>query len=283
VVDLAAEPLTVRGDFDRLSQVFTNLLSNAAKYTDPGGTIHLSLAGASSRHERQAVVTVADSGIGIPPDELPQVFDLFSQVRSHQGHTGGGLGIGLALVRRLLQLHGGSVEAHSAGIGRGSTFTVRLPLAAAAQAPAPAPHPAALPPPGMQQGSRRVLVADDNADAADSLAELLRAMGHRVWTACDGQDALDKLAEADPEVVLLDLGMPRMDGLEAARRIRQRQGGRPLLLAALTGWGQDSDQRRTQAAGFDCHLVKPVNPEALRRLLAHDAPQAAAAAASNRR
>jgi CheY-like chemotaxis protein len=281
VVDLAAEPLTVRGDFDRLSQVFTNLLSNAAKYTDPGGTIHLSLAGASSRHERQAVVTVADSGIGIPPDELPQVFDLFSQVRSHQGHTGGGLGIGLALVRRLLQLHGGSVEAHSAGIGRGSTFTVRLPLAAAAQAPAP--HAAALPPPGMQQGSRRVLVADDNADAADSLAELLRAMGHRVWTACDGQDALDRLAEAEPEVVLLDLGMPRMDGLEAARHIRRRLAGRPVLLAALTGWGQDSDQRRTEAAGFDCHLVKPVDPDALRRLLAAGVRPAAPMAAPDRR
>lgn len=255
-----SEPLWVLGDHDRLAQVFTNLLSNAAKYTEYGGRIDVQLW----RAGEEAVVAVSDTGIGIPAGAADQVFDLFSQVREHQGRYGGGLGIGLALVRRLVALHGGSVHAASLGEGRGSTFTVRLP----AMAP-PAGHATAATRRVRRPGStgRRVVVADDNPDAAESLALLLRALGHEVWVAADGAQALAMLAHARPDVVFLDLGMPVMDGIEAAQRIRAMPAHDGVLLVALTGWGQDRDRARTDDAGFNRHLVKPVDPAEVERLL----------------
>jgi CheY-like chemotaxis protein len=247
------------GHFDRLSQVYPNLLSNAAKYTNPGGRIRVSVA----REAGDVVVGVIDNGIGIPEGSLEQVFDLFSQVRSHQGMNSGGLGIGLTLVRRLVSLHGGRVDVSSAGSGRGSAFTVRLPAlpsvrsATGDEDEAPA-----------SRTRRRIVVADDNEDSAVALAELLELFGHEVWTANDGVEALERAAEVQPDMVVLDLGMPRMDGFEAARRIRETPACKGALLVALTGWGQDSDRQRTREAGFDKHLVKPVDPAALSALLA---------------
>jgi signal transduction histidine kinase len=265
VVDVDHEELLVRGDFERLSQVFTNLLSNAAKYTERGGLIRIALA----REKNEGVVRVVDSGIGIPAGEVEHVFDLFSQVRSHQGRTGGGLGIGLSLVKSLVALHDGEVSACSAGVGAGSTFTVRLPLLAADVRNVPAPVPTA-----TQESAqpavdpRRILIADDNVDAVTSLARLLTLLGHEVATAHDGLEALGKAAEGTPEVVFLDLGMPRMDGIEAAQRIRQLPGGDKILLIALTGWGQESDRQRTLDAGFDWHLIKPIGVAELTEILA---------------
>ena len=256
VIESSAEELTVAGDFDRLTQVFSNLLSNAAKYTDAGGTIKLRVA----REGGEGVVSVADNGIGIPAADLPGIFDMFSQVRSHRGHAAGGLGIGLSLVRQLVELHGGSVQVVSPGEGHGSTFSVRLPLAAitperaadATEAPA-APR-------------RRILVVDDNEDAATSLAMLLEQLGHEVVTASDGEEGVTKAATFCPHVVFLDLGMPRMDGAEAARRLRTLPDGGQTVLIALTGWGQEQDRQRTRAAGFDHHLLKPIEPDSLERL-----------------
>lgn len=262
-VDQPERPLAVLGDFERLSQVFTNLLSNAAKYSERGGRVRVVLA----EEDGAAVVRVIDSGIGIPEGEAAHVFDLFSQVRAHQGLTGGGLGIGLSLVKSLVELHGGHVTAHSAGAGMGSTFTVWLPLLrdAAEIPPAGAERAPAEPRAG---GARRVLIADDNVDAVTSLAKLLGLLGHDVATAHDGIEAVEQAARLVPDVVFLDLGMPRMDGLEAARRIRGLPGGARMILVALTGWGQESDRQRTLAAGFDRHLVKPVGVAELAEILA---------------
>jgi PAS domain S-box-containing protein len=244
--------LHVLGDPHRLKQVFTNLLSNACKYTEPQGRIRIEVL----RQGGEALIRVTDSGVGIPESDVPRVFELFSQVRSHQPLHSGGLGIGLSLVRSLVTLHGGHVEASSGGTGQGSTFSVRLPLlnekpvidAVTAQ-----PAPAACTP-------RRVLIADDNVDSANTLAEILRLQGHEVFTANDGIEAIEKTHAQNPDAILLDLGMPRLDGIEAARRIRALPGGDAPLIVALTGWGQSSDRERTQAAGFDRHLVKPADP-----------------------
>lgn len=264
VLDAAFDEFLVRGDFERLSQVFTNLLSNAAKYTEQGGRIQIALA----RENVDAVVRVIDSGIGIPSAEVEHVFDLFSQVRSHQRHTGGGLGIGLSLVKSLVALHEGQVAAYSAGAGAGSTFTVRLPLLASeVRSAAPVPT-ATMDLTRSEVDPRRIVVADDNVDAANSLARLLGLLGHDVATAHDGLDALEKTAQTRPDVVFLDLGMPRMDGIEAARRIRELPGGDGILLIALTGWGQESDRQRTLAAGFDWHLIKPIGVAELTEILA---------------
>lgn len=265
VVDGGQDELLVRGDFERLSQVFTNLLSNAAKYTERGGRIRVTL----TREEGAGVVRVEDSGIGIPAGEVAHVFDLFSQVRSHQGRTGGGLGIGLSLVKSLVALHEGQVAAYSAGVGAGSAFTVRLPLLARDADNVAALVPTATVETTTPDGdSRRILIADDNVDAVTSLARLLGLLGHEVFTAHDGLDAVEKTAQAAPEVVFLDLGMPRMDGIEAAQRIRALPGGENILLIALTGWGQESDRQRTLAAGFDWHLIKPIGVAELTEILA---------------
>jgi signal transduction histidine kinase/ActR/RegA family two-component response regulator len=261
VIETSDEELGVEGDFDRLTQVFSNLLSNAAKYTDPGGTIELRAA----REGSEGVVSVADTGIGIPAADQPGVFEMFSQVRSHRGHADGGLGIGLSLVRQLVEMHGGSVEVASAGEGCGSLFSVRLPLTEPAAAITPdraavAKEIAATP-------CRLILVVDDNEDAATSLSMLLARLGHEVATASDGEEGVTKAAAFCPHVVFLDLGMPRMDGVEAARRLRGLPQGEQTILIALTGWGQEHDLQRTRAAGFDHHLLKPIEPDSLEQLL----------------
>jgi PAS domain S-box-containing protein len=261
-MDIAAPDLRLHGDPDRLTQVFSNLLSNAAKYTEPGGQLRLLVRS----EDGEAVVSVIDNGIGIPPADLEHVFDLFSQVRAHQGRSEGGLGIGLSLVRNLVMLHGGSVSAESAGSGTGSCFTVRLPLMADA-------GPRELPPPPAEDASPklRILVVDDNADAANSLAALLELQGHAVAVAHDGEDGIARAQAFQPDVAILDIGMPRMNGVEAARRLRRLPGGDRLLLLALTGLGQASDRERTREAGFDRHLVKPLNLALLSGLLAERA------------
>jgi CheY-like chemotaxis protein len=256
------EPIRVTADATRLEQVLANLLNNAAKYTEPGG--HITLSAAAEGHE--AVIRVRDNGLGIAADMLPRVFDLFMQANSTLDRAQGGLGIGLTLVRRLVELHGGKVEVHSEGLGHGSEFVVRLPLpeqpAAVPAAEPDAPAAAARPSP------QRVLVVDDNRDAAESVALMLRLDGHDVRVAHDGPAALEAARSFRPEVVLLDIGLPRMSGHEvAARLLQQRHNGRPLLVA-LTGYGQDEDRRRSREAGFDHHLVKPVDPQTLRELLA---------------
>jgi signal transduction histidine kinase len=257
----ATEQLWVEGDFDRLTQVFSNLLSNATKYTERGGRIELQV----SREAGGAAVSVSDTGIGIPAADLPHVFELFSQVNSHRGRSEGGLGIGLSLVRKLMEMHGGSVSATSPGAGAGSSFIVRIPLTNGIGAPEGTGH---------VEGSRealsrhRVLVVDDNQDAALSLAMLLEAMGHDVETAFDGDEGVAKAATMLPDLIFLDLGMPRMDGIEAAKHLRALPGGNAITLVALTGWAQQHDLRRTHEAGFDRHLLKPIDPAELDRLLA---------------
>ena len=260
-ISLPSCPLPVDADPVRLAQVFANLLNNAAKYTESGG--HLELF--AERRDGEAVVSVRDDGGGIPAEMLPCVFDLFAQVDRSLGRAKGGLGIGLALVRSLVEMHGGRVEARSAGVGRGSEFIVRLPLADAPPAESAPPDTAA----AAAGIPRRVLVVDDNRDAADSLGRLLECLGATARVVYDGQSALAALADFKPDVVLLDLGMPAMDGYETARRARQGLGGEAVTLVALTGWGQDEDHRRTHEAGFDRHLVKPVGLDQLQTILSN--------------
>jgi PAS domain S-box-containing protein len=262
-LSLPAEPLILEADPVRLAQVFANLLNNAAKYTEAGGRIAL----AARRQGDEAVVSVRDDGIGIAAEQLPEVFDPFIQVDRTLGRAQGGLGIGLTLVRRLVQLHGGRVEAHSDGPGTGSEFRVTLPLASASARTA-ADQEAAPEPLAAVAAPRRILVVDDNHDAADSLGMLLRVLGVESQVAHDGVSALQAVGTFRPHMVLLDLGMPGMDGYEVARRVRERTAGDGALLIALTGWGQPEDRRRTREAGFDHHLVKPVDLGALQSLLA---------------
>jgi PAS domain S-box-containing protein len=255
-------PLTIHGDDARLTQVFANLLNNAAKYTQEGGRIELTV-----RHDRAHVsVEVRDNGIGIEPSLLPRVFELFVQGYQDADRAEGGLGIGLTLVRSLVQLHGGEVLARSGGAGAGSTFTVRLPLARAPEAVEPEPQGPAVGPAFAATGTRRkVLVVDDNQDACLLLAEVLQQVGHQVRTAEDGRVALAVLESFRPDVAILDIGLPGMSGYELAARIRAVPGLEGLRLFALTGYGQASDAARTKEAGFDVHLVKPIE---MKRLLA---------------
>ena len=255
-VSLPDEPLTLHADSVRLTQVLANLLNNAAKYTDQGGRIDL----AARRIGTQVEITVRDNGIGIPPGHLPEVFDMFTQAHRAAGRGQGGLGIGLAMVRSLVQMHGGTVEAKSAGAGYGSEFIVRLPLAEAhddAHADAAAGADSA------PLAGQRILVVDDNQDAADTLAMLLEADGAQARAVYDGPAALATLPVLRPGVVLLDLGMPDMDGFEVARRIRADPALAGVRIVALTGWGQESDRERTRGAGFDFHLTKPVDLDML--------------------
>ena len=263
-LDLPPEPLPLSCDPTRIVQVICNLISNAAKYTPPGGRITI---GARRRGDGAGGVlelSVRDTGIGIPRDMLDKVFDMFTQVTQSIERSQGGLGIGLTLVKRLVELHGGTVEARSAGPGQGSEFIVRLPP----HAGAPLPQPVAVLPQATAPAPRRILVADDNRDAADSLAFMLRLAGHEVRIAYDGQQAIDMAETFRPALALLDIGMPRLDGYETARRLRGRPCGEDMLLVALTGWGQPDDRNRSLAAGFDHHVVKPVDPSMLERLLA---------------
>jgi PAS domain S-box-containing protein len=258
-VTVPPEPLRLEADPVRLAQVLTNLLNNAAKYTDKGGVIALT----ARREGGQAVISVRDNGRGIAAEMLPRIFDLFTQALPRHVHAQGGLGIGLTLVRSLVELHGGTVEARSEGHRRGSEFVVRLPLEAA-DLGAVAASPAA----SALGGTRRVLVVDDNRDAADSLGVVLALHGVESRTAHDGRSALEALEDFRPSVILLDLAMPGMDGYEVAQRVRQHPRGRHVVIVALTGWGQERDRLRSQGVGIDHHLVKPVDIEALRQLLA---------------
>lgn len=253
----ALEPVCVLGDLARLVQCLANLLTNAAKYTNPGGELRVELA----REGADAVLRVADNGAGIPPDLLPHVFDLFVQGRRTLDRAHGGLGIGLSVVRRLIEMQGGRVSAQSAGPGQGTRFDLRLPLAAVQPVAAP---PTDAPP----QRSLDVLVVDDNADAADSLAAVLELVGHRTQAVHSARAALTRAVEQLPDAVLLDIGLPEMDGYEVARRLRALPGGERLRLLAVSGYGQADDLGRSRAAGFDDHLVKPVELEALQRALA---------------
>lgn len=252
-----AAPVTVEGDVIRLTQVFANLVGNAAKYTNPGGHIRVAIR----REQDRAVVSVRDDGIGIPQSELQSVFDMFTQVDRSSRRAQGGLGIGLTLVRSLVAMHGGRVEARSPVEGGGSEFVVTLPVLAAATLKPRVDASIPLFP------ARRLLIVDDNADAADSLGDLLSTLGATVRVVHSGQEALTAVPTFRPDAVLLDIGMPGMDGYEVARRIRATVGQQRVLLVAVTGWGQDHDQERARAAGFDHHMVKPPDLAELRHVL----------------
>ncbi len=255
------EPLFVNGDVTRLAQVFSNLLNNAAKYTPPGGKIDLKV----ERRGEKAVVVVTDNGVGIPTHMLKKIFDMFTQVDMSLERSYGGLGIGLTLVQRLVEMHGGSVVAESGFPSGGSRFTVALPATrSAAQREPVAPGSST----GGTATGRRILVVDDNVDSTLSMAMMLRLFGNSTATAHDGLEALEVAERFRPEVVLLDLGMPRLNGYEAAKRLRAEPWGKDVLLIALTGWGQEHERRKTMEAGFDHHLVKPVDVDTLKRILA---------------
>lgn len=252
-VELGAEPLVMRGDAVRLTQVFSNLLNNAAKYTPPGGRIEV----VARQQEGHAVIEVSDTGTGLSSDMLQSIFDMFVQVSGTSKAAQGGLGIGLTLVKSLVELHGGSVEAASEGLGHGAAFTVRLPLAKSA----PSARPRGM---ASQEGSPAsiegvVLVVDDNRDAADSLAELLRTMGANTLVAYGGEEALQLARSNQIDIAVLDIGMPGMDGCDLARHLRAEPGGAQMMLIALTGWGQQGYKERIGAAGFDHHLLKPLS------------------------
>ena len=260
VIEMPSDRIGVDADVERLAQVFSNLLNNAAKYTDPGGRIVLSV----QRRGAEAVVRVSDTGMGIPPGMLPKVFDIFTQVDRTIEAAQGGLGIGLSLVKGLVEMHGGTVEAKSEGRGKGSEFVVRLPVRSLEASKPRSDRAGAI----TRAPSRRVLIVDDNRDAAVSLAAMLNFMGNETQTAHDGYEALDVAAAFRPDLVMLDIGMPRLSGYDTARRIREQPWGRGMVLVALTGWGQEEDRRRSKDAGFDSHLVKPIEPGAMERLLA---------------
>lgn len=257
--ELPAEPVRFVADPLRLAQVLSNLLTNAAKYTDPQGQLRLRASCAAET----ITISVLDNGIGLPPDALTSVFEMFSQLPSSRDHSEGGLGIGLALVKGLTQLHGGEIEARSAGIGRGSEFIVRLPLRKASVSQQKQTIDSA----SARPQSRRVLIADDNNDAGESLAALLRLDGHEVTVVHNGREALAAFSAVQPQVALLDIGMPELSGYEVARRVRQGSLGRAVTLIAVTGWGQDRDKADALAAGFNHHFTKPVETDRLRELL----------------
>jgi signal transduction histidine kinase/ActR/RegA family two-component response regulator len=258
---LPPEPLRLEADLTRLTQVLANLLNNAAKYTDPGGHIVLS----AERDGGEVVIRVVDDGRGMPPELIPHVFDLFTQGDRTLARSEGGLGIGLTLVKSLVEMHGGRVQAQSEGSGKGSTFSIRLPLVQTPQAPEKTDSPEREPPTLVQR--RRILVVDDKADAADSLSLLLRITGHEVQTVYDGPAALEAARAFRPEIVFLDIGMPGMDGYEVARRLRREPGLEHSLLVALTGYNREEDVRLCREAGFDLHLSKPADLEVVRRVI----------------
>lgn len=258
-VKLPPETLYLEADLIRMAQVFSNLLNNAAKYTERGGSINLT----ADRQGSDIVVSVVDSGIGIPHDKLQNVFELFSQVQGALERSQGGLGIGLSLVKRLVEMHNGTIEARSDGPGTGSEFVVRLPMmaeqsSAAGRAGDEQEFPAS---------THRILIVDDNRDAADTLGTMLQLMGNEIRITYDGEDAVRAAGEFRPQIVLLDIGLPKLNGYEACRRIRQELWGKDMILFAVTGWGQDEDKQKARDAGFDRHMVKPVDPSSLIQLL----------------
>jgi len=261
IIALPAEPVHLDADLTRLAQVFSNLLTNSAKYTDRGGRIEL----AAELRSGEVEVSVRDTGIGIPTDALPHIFEMFSQVDRSIERSTGGLGIGLALVKGLAEMHGGTVTAESGGPGMGSTFIVRLPLPESLlepEAPESSGEEA-----GADRPRRRILVVDDNLDSASSMEILLKLLGNEVLTVHDGLEAVAAAEQFRPEVVLMDVGMPRLNGYEATRRIREQPWGQEMIVVALTGWGQESDKEQSREAGCDGHLVKPVDLAELETLL----------------
>ena len=263
-VELPAEDVWLEADTLRLMQVLLNLLDNAAKYTEPGGVVSLSV-----RTEEDAVsISVRDTGIGIAPEHVDHLFELFFQADRSLERGAGGLGIGLSLVRDLVSMHGGSVTARSAGRGRGSEFVVRLPRATAPETTTSLPPPARAASTAPAFEALRVLVVDDNADSAQSLALVLELAGHHAEVAADGEAGLGRAEALRPDVLLLDIGMPRMNGFDVCRRIRAQPWGAAVIMIAQTGWGQEEDRQRTREAGFDAHLVKPVDAARLLALIA---------------
>jgi CheY-like chemotaxis protein len=257
-VTLPPQPVYLDADPTRLAQVIGNLLNNACKFTDKGGRIALVVA----RDGDTAAVRVSDSGVGLAADQLPRIFDMFTQIDTSLERSRGGLGIGLTLVKSLVEMHGGTVLASSAGLNQGSEFVVRLPvLADVADQRLPEPVPRE---PAQR---RRILVVDDNRDAATSLSDLLELTGHDMRVAHDGLEAVSTAEKFRPDVVLLDIGLPKLNGYEVARKIRQEGWGERVTLVALTGWGQDEDRRKSSEAGFNAHMVKPVDPVVLMDLL----------------
>ena len=258
IVDLPKEPIYLNADRARLAQLFGNLLNNSSKYTSPEGTISLT----AKRIDGEVLVAVKDNGAGIPRDKLNSIFDMFMQVDRTSEQSQAGLGIGLTLVKRLTEMHGGSIEARSDGAGQGSEFVVRLPVLS---------KPAALsslePEAQESPADRRILIVDDNRDSADSLAMLLEITSNKTYVAHDGVEALEAIEKYRPEVVLLDIGLPRLDGHEVCRRIREQPWGKDIVIIALTGWGQEDDRRKSEEAGFNGHLVKPVDYDKLLELL----------------
>lgn len=263
-IALPTQTVLLDADPVRLAQVISNLLNNAARYSRPGGRISLT----ATTQAGELIIKVSDTGIGIEPEKLSQIFDMFVQLNSSDPHTHGGLGVGLTLVRRLVEMHGGTVEAHSDGAGKGSEFIVRLPAPATKAIETSAVETETTS--SVPDVRRRILVVDDNVDSAESMAMMLELSGHAVAMAHDGAEAVELAKEFQPDVAFLDLGMPKLDGYEAARSIREQPWGRQMLLVALTGWGQEDDKRRTREAGFDAHIVKPIDFAALEKLLATD-------------
>lgn len=259
-VSLPSEPIYLHADAIRLAQVFGNLLTNSCKYSEQNGNIHLT----ASRVADEVVVTIQDQGIGIPPEMLTKVFEMFTQVDRSLERKQGGLGIGLTLAKRLIEMHGGTVTARSEGLGRGSEFIVRLPLYSDQQEISILPESII----GVVPGGRRVLVVDDNHDSAQTLAMLLQMTGNDVQTAHDGMEAVEKAESGKPDLILLDIGLPKLNGFDACRAIREKTWGRDIFIVALTGWGQEDDRRRSKEAGFNDHLVKPIDQSTLAKVLA---------------
>jgi len=265
IVTLAREPMYINADPTRLAQVLGNLLNNACKYTPKGGQMRLS----AERDDHQVVIRLKDNGIGIAAEELSRIFEMFVQIDTSLERSVSGLGIGLTLVKSLVEMHQGTVHVQSAGLGQGSEFVLRLPIMVE-QPQSPAPGLTVGKPTG--NAGRRILVVDDNQDSALSLAGLLKLTGHQTHTASDGQEAVAAALTFLPQVVLLDIGLPTMNGYDACRQIRAQPDGKRMLLIALTGWGQDEDRRKSKEAGFDAHLVKPVDHDQLMKLLAEFRP-----------
>lgn len=259
-ITLPAQPVYLNADPARLAQVVGNLLNNACKFTDEGGRIWLTV----EREGKQAVIRVRDNGIGIAADQLPRIFEMFMQVDTSLERSVSGLGIGLTLAKNLVEMHDGTLEVHSAGAGQGSEFVVRLPTMVETRKPPPEPTVSE----PTTTTARRILVVDDNRVSADSLARLLHLTGNETHTAYDGLKAVEAAATLRPDVVLLDIGLPKLNGYEAARKIREEPWGKKMVLVALTGWGQDEDRQKSREAGFNGHMVKPIDHAELMKLLA---------------
>lgn len=257
---LPKQQVIIDADMTRLAQVFLNLLNNAAKYSDRGGKICLTV----TQNGNEIAVSIKDEGIGIAANQLPFLFEMFTQIDRSIEKSQGGLGVGLTLVKRLVEMHAGSVEAFSLGLGEGSEFVVRLPVLS----DTPKPHETSTEEAHSFKSSHQILVVDDNRDGANTLSTMLRLMGKEVHTAYDGQEGLDAAEQVRPDVVILDISLPKLNGHEVCRRIRAQQWGNGIVMIAVTGWGQDDDRRRSQKAGFDYHMVKPVDPKALMKMLA---------------